>query len=149
MSQVIGIDLCGSLIKAARFDENGELLSMVETGFTPPLMPGAVTVQLCEIIEEIDSDSQALMVGIVLPATIDSLGRVVKTAQQFSGWDEVPLSEWLELRIKRKVTLANLQDISLMAELDFMQLGFSSDCLKVAFLAFKRFQGFSYSSFRD
>jgi len=70
-------------------------------------MPGAVTVQISEAIDLNDKFYEAMFVGIAFPGEIDSLGKVVKTCIQFPGWSDVPLADWLELRLSRKILIIN------------------------------------------
>ncbi len=145
--QIIGIDLSGNLLRVCRFDESGELLRAVEMIFPQPSMPGVVTLQICESVEEVDSNNQAVLVGLAFPATIDCSGRVVRNCLRFTGWKEVPLADWLEPRLKRKVTLANDRDCFLMAETCIRATGCQSGCLGAALLALNRLKGFSSISF--
>ncbi len=70
-------------------------------------LPGLLTVQICEMIEQIDFNHEAFFVAMRLPLSkrIDSTGRIVKDCSESSGWESVPLADWLEFRLKRKVML--------------------------------------------
>ncbi len=81
--QVIGIDLGGTAIKLARFDPRGALLAELEVATPQPAVPGAVTMALCDAVEQLDPDGAAALVGVGLPASTCRVGR---TCRWRSGW---------------------------------------------------------------
>ena len=116
MGQLIGVDLGGTAIKLGRFDHQGQLLAEAQVATPQPAMPGAVTVAISEAIELLDPDHQAELVGIGLPGPMDGRGRISRIAINLAGWQEVPLADWLEPRLKRRVTLANDANCALVGE---------------------------------
>ena len=56
------------------------------------------------------SSNCAKCVGISLPGNVDEKGRVLKLSLSLPGWIDVPMADWLEPRLNRKVTLADSQD---------------------------------------
>ena len=115
-SQVIGIDLGGTAIKLARFSRSGDLLAEAQLPTPQPAMPGAVTMALCEAVEELDPQRLAAVVGIGLPGPMDVTARVARVCINLPGWEEVPLSDWLEPRLERRVTLANDGNCAVVGE---------------------------------
>ncbi len=115
-SQFIGADIGLTFIKAGRFDESGELLSKAQTQLPQPSMPGAVTVDLCELIQSIDIACEAGFVGVLVKGDVDPKGRTVRTCVYFPGWTDVPLADWLEPRLRRKVVLCKDNDCALLEE---------------------------------
>jgi glucokinase len=116
MGQLIGVDLGGTAIKLGRFDRQGQLLAEAQVATPQPAMPGAVTVAISEAIEQLDPDHLADLVGIGLPGPMDGSGRISRIAINLAGWQEVPLADWLEPRLKRRVTLANDANCALVGE---------------------------------
>lgn len=116
MDQVIGIDLGGTAIKLARFTAKGELLAQLEQPTPQPAVPGAVTMALCEAVAELDPGREAAWVGVGLPGPMDAEARVARICINLPGWEEVPLAEWLEPRLKRRVTLANDGNCAVVGE---------------------------------
>ena len=116
MDQVIGIDLGGTAIKLARFTAEGELLAQLERPTPQPAMPGAVTMALCDAVAELDPGREAAWVGVGLPGPMDSEARVARICINLPGWEEVPLAEWLEPRLERRVTLANDGNCAVVGE---------------------------------
>jgi len=116
LQQVIGVDLGGTGIKLARFERSGLLLAEQHLPTPQPAVPGAVTMALCEAIEALDPDRSAEVVGIGLPGPMDGAARVARVCINLPGWLEVPLADWLEPRLRRRVTLANDGNCALVGE---------------------------------
>ena len=116
MDQVIGIDLGGTAIKLARFTAEGESLAELERPTPQPAVPGAVTMALCEAVAELDPGREAAWVGVGLPGPMDAEARVARICINLPGWEEVPLAEWLEPRLERRVTLANDGNCAVVGE---------------------------------
>ncbi len=115
-SQVIGIDLGGTAIKLARFSRSGDLLAEAQLPTPQPAVPGAVTMALCEAVEELDPQRLAAVVGIGLPGPMDAAARVARVCINLPGWEEVLLADWLEPRLERRVTLANDGNCAVVGE---------------------------------
>ncbi len=114
--EVIGIDLGGTAIKFGRFSIDGHLLEDQQLQTPQPATPGAVCVALVEAIEALDPDRRASIVGIGLPGPMDVEARVARVCINLPGWEEVPLADWLEPRLQRRVTLANDGNCALVGE---------------------------------
>ena len=114
--QVIGIDLGGTAMKLARFTESGDQLAELELPTPQPAVPGAVTMALCEAVEQLDPDASAGCIGVGLPGPMDAAARVARVCINLPGWEEVPLAEWLEARLQRRVTLANDGNCAVVGE---------------------------------
>jgi len=116
VGQLIGIDLGGTAIKLGRFDHQGSLLAQLQTPTPQPAMPGAVTMAIVEAVEQLDPERLAPHVGIGLPGPMDAAGRVARVCINLPGWQQVPLAEWLEPQLGRRVTLANDGNAALVGE---------------------------------
>jgi glucokinase len=79
-------------------------------------MPGAIAVALAEAVQQLDPDRLAPLVGIGLPGPMDAAGRVARVCINLPGWEQVPLAEWLEPQLQRRVTLANDGNCALVGE---------------------------------
>ena len=115
-NQVIGIDLGGTAIKLARFTADGDLLAELEVPTPQPAVPGAVTMALCEAVEQLDPEAAATCIGVGLPGPMDAAARVARVCINLPGWEEVPLADWLEVRLQRSVTLANDGNCAVVGE---------------------------------
>ena len=71
---------------------------------------------LCEAVETLDPNREAALVGVGLPGPMDADARVARVCINLPGWLEVPLADWLEPRLNRKVTLANDGNCAVMGE---------------------------------
>ena len=114
--EVIGIDLGGTAIKLGRFSADGHLLETQRVQTPQPATPGAVCIALVEAIESLDPDRRALIVGIGLPGPMDVGARVARVCINLPGWEDIPLADWLESRLQRRVTLANDGNCALVGE---------------------------------
>lgn len=114
--QLIGVDLGGSAIKLIRCDGQGQILASLECPTPDPAVPGAVATAVVAAIEELDPEHQAPWVGIGHPGPSDRTGRVARLAINLPLWREVPLADWLEARLSRRVTTANDADCALLGE---------------------------------
>ncbi len=114
--QIIGVDLGGTAIKLGRFDRHGTLLAEAQVPTPQPAVPGAVCMAICEAIAQLDPNRRAPVVGVGLPGPMDAAARVARVCINLPGWEEVPLADWLEPRLKRRVTLANDGNCALVGE---------------------------------
>jgi glucokinase len=114
--QLIGVDLGGTAIKLGRFARDGTLLEGLEAPTPQPAMPGAVTVAISEAIERLDPQRLAPLVGVGHPGPSDRHGRVARVAINLPGWRDVPLADWLEPLLERRVTCANDANCALLGE---------------------------------
>ncbi|MFM7695563.1 MAG: ROK family protein [Vulcanococcus sp.] len=116
MGQLIGIDLGGTAIKLGRFSRSGELLAELQVPTPQPAMPGGVVMAIVEAVQRLDPDGLAPLVGVGLPGPMDAAGRVARVCINLPGWEQVPLAEWLEPQMQRRVTLANDGNCAVVGE---------------------------------
>ena len=116
MTQLIGIDLGGTALKLGRFDGAGQLLAELQVPTPQPAMPGAVAVAIREAVQQLDPDRLAPLVGIGLPGPMDASARVARVCINLPGWQQVPLADWLEPELDRRVTLVNDGNAALVGE---------------------------------
>jgi glucokinase len=116
MGQLIGIDLGGTAIKLGRFSHSGALLAELQVPTPQPAMPGGVVMAIVEAVQQLDPDRLAPLVGVGLPGPMDAAGRVARVCINLPGWEQVPLAEWLEPQLQRRVTLANDGNCAVVGE---------------------------------
>ena len=124
---LLGVDINLKAINLCQFDFSGHLYFRFQLNLPQPAMPGAVIVALCEQIEVIDPERRVDLVGVSVPGEIDSLGRIVKSSLELPGWIDVPLIDWLEPRLSRKVIIVNFSK-SLMVDDDSQVMNNRCDC---------------------
>jgi len=115
-SQLIGVDVGGTALKLIRCTEAGVATAELELPTPQPAMPGAVAMAVADAIAQLDPEGLANRVGIGHPGPADGAGRVARLAINLEGWQDVPLADWLEPRIRRPVTLANDANCALLGE---------------------------------
>jgi glucokinase len=116
MAQLIGVDLGGTAIKLGRFSVEGQLLAELEVPTPQPPMPGAVVMAVVDAVQQLDPDGLATCVGVGLPGPMDAAGRVARVCINLPGWEQIPLAEWLEPQLQRRVTLANDGNCAVVGE---------------------------------
>jgi len=114
--QLIGVDIGGTAIKLGRFRCDGSLLQALEIPTPQPAMPGGVTMAIAEAVQELDPDRRATRMGIGHPGPSDRWGRIARVAINLPGWLDVPLADWLEPKLDRRVTTANDANCALVGE---------------------------------
>lgn len=105
--QVLGIDLGGTAIKLGRFTQDGTCLQALTVPTPQPATPEAVLLAMTDAIEQIDPNHQAQAIGVGTPGPADAAGRIARVAINLSGWQDVPLAEWLEAKTGRSTVIAN------------------------------------------
>ncbi|WP_017653678.1 ROK family protein [Fortiea contorta] len=106
-SQVIGIDLGGTAIKLGRFNRDGICLQSLSVATPQPATPEAVLAVMVDAIAQIDSQDQTVAIGVGTPGPADAAGRIAKIAINLPGWVDVPLADWLEVKIGKPTVVAN------------------------------------------
>ena len=116
MTQLIGVDLGGTAIKLGRFSLDGALLAELEVPTPQPPMPGAVVITIVEAVQQLDPEGQASCVGVGLPGPMDASASVARVCINLPGWEQIPLADWLEPQLNRRVTLANDGNCAVVGE---------------------------------
>ncbi|AFY39275.1 Glucokinase [[Leptolyngbya] sp. PCC 7376] len=107
MTDVIGIDLGGTGIKAGRFHMDGSCIEERQVATPQPSTPRAVAEAIAEIANELNADKQCRAMGIGIPGPVDGTARIARVAINLSGWHDVPLADWIEEKTNLSVTLNN------------------------------------------
>ena len=107
---VIGIDIGIKYINICSFSQDGYFLEETQISSPQPLLPGAVTIEICEIMKLLDPNKYLKYVGVCFSSANDRNSRNIENSNNFLGWNDVPIADWLETRLKVKVVLVNLED---------------------------------------
>lgn len=113
---VIGIDLGGTAIKLGQFDRQGVCLQSLTVPTPQPASPDAVLAALLDAIDHVDPQHQSGAIGVGTPGPADAKGRIARVAINLSGWQDVPLAEWLEAKTGKPTILANDANCAGMGE---------------------------------
>lgn len=119
MSEVIiGVDLGGTRIRAARLDTNLQILKRVETLTRAAQGLEATLDRIKEQIRQVmPEDSSAVMgIGISAPGPLNPLTGVVVAPPNLPGWHEVPLGDILRHEFNVPVYVGNDANVAVLAE---------------------------------
>lgn len=105
--EVIGVDLGGTAIKLGRFTQDGSCLESVTIPTPQPATPPAVIDAIASMVQQLNSQNQAIAIGVGTPGPTDADGRIALVAINLAGWENVPLAEELEAKTGLKTTIAN------------------------------------------
>jgi glucokinase len=113
MANVIGVDVGGTQIKAARFTVSGELLARAEVQ-TPAAadVPGVVASVVTDL-----RDADTSSVGVVLPGIVDRSSGVVRWSANLA-WRDVPLRDRLTADLDLPVVVEHDVTAAGIAEYD-------------------------------
>jgi len=106
-AQLIGVDVGGTGLKLARFNQAGDLLAELNQPTPSPATPEAICSKLIEMIHQLDPEHQASVIGVGIPGPIDGTGRIARICINLPGWQDVPLADWLETKLNLPVVLGN------------------------------------------
>ncbi|MBV5261193.1 ROK family protein [Synechococcus moorigangaii CMS01] len=107
MSTVIGIDLGGTAIKGGKFSLDGVCLAEKTVPTPQPSTPTAVAEAIAFLVNDLNADKTCQAVGIGIPGPVDGSARIAKVAINLSGWQDVPLADWVEAKTGLPTTLNN------------------------------------------
>ena len=107
MTDVIGIDLGGTGIKAGRFQADGTCVEERQIATPQPSTPTSVAKAIANIANELNADKKCTKMGIGIPGPVDGMGRIARVAINLSGWHDVPLADMVEAKTDLSITLNN------------------------------------------
>jgi glucokinase len=117
MKKIIGVDIGGTLLRAATFDVELNLLERVEQPAEAEKGSDAVVDRLIETIRQVlpESPEDLLGIGIGAPGPLDPPeGIIIKTPNL--PWEDLPLVKILKEALGGTVYLANDADVAGLAE---------------------------------
>jgi glucokinase len=117
MSTIIGVDVGGTLLRAARFDTEFNILERRERSTHAERGREVVLERLIDLIEEVMPEERGdlLGIGITAPGPLDAQQGVV-IAPPNLPWDNMPLVERIEQALGVRVWLGNDADLAGLAE---------------------------------
>ena len=111
----IYLDIGLSLMRSYIFNRKGDYI-VKDFEITQKLTPGALTVFICEAIESIDSDHLLEGIIIAFPGDFDDETNRVNSFLNLSGWLNIPLIDWLEIRLQKKIKMIKKDSFALMKD---------------------------------
>lgn len=120
MSFAIGVDLGGTNLRIAAVSQEGELLEKVTTGTQVSRGREAVVAEMTAAIQALASKfqngSKLLGVGIGVPGIIDKRTGMLRESPNLPGWDDYPVRDDIEQRLKAPVILENDANAAALGE---------------------------------
>tara|TARA_Y100001968_G_scaffold269529_1_gene260371 strand:+ start:2047 stop:2520 length:474 start_codon:yes stop_codon:yes gene_type:complete len=110
MWYAIGVEINCHRINVCSLTQDKHLLFKTSFKSSDPLMPGSVVIDISEFILAISSELNVGCVGIAFPGSIDKKRKLIEEYPDYPEWKDVPLGDWLEIRINRKVLISNMND---------------------------------------
>lgn len=116
---IVGIDLGGTIVRAGVFDLQGNLAIIRETPIEAARGPEAGLRTIRGLVEQVlaESDTDQL-IGIGMGATgpVDPLRGLINNPFTLPGWENVPVTGWLQNAFQVPVTLENDADAAALGE---------------------------------
>jgi len=118
-SFAIGVDLGGTNLRVAAVTEDGKLLEKVTLGTQVSRGRDAVIDAMCEAILGLlakFSAANLLGVGIGVPGIIDKRSGLLRESPNLPGWEDYPVRDEIERRLKAPVVLENDANAAALGE---------------------------------
>src|SRR5512145_617099 len=119
MSEVIiGVDLGGTRVRAARLDQNLQILAREETLTQDEAGLDATLNRIKDLIREVLPRDGAPVsgIGISAPGPLNPLTGVVVAPPNLKGWHNVPLGDILHQEFNLPVYVGNDANVAALAE---------------------------------
>ena len=119
MDRVVGIDLGGTIVRAGVFDGQGSLLVVRETPIEAARGPEFGLGKIQALVKQVLTESEAqTLAGIGIGATgpVDPIRGTIHNPFTLPGWDNVPITDWLQNKFQVPVTLENDADAAALGE---------------------------------
>jgi glucokinase len=120
MAFAIGVDLGGTNLRIAAVDETGRLLEKVTTGTQVKLGRDAVISEIAAAIQSVSSkfsaSAELIGVGIGVPGIIDKRTGLLRESPNLPGWEDYPVRDEIEKRLKTTVLLENDANAAALGE---------------------------------
>jgi glucokinase len=118
MKHYIGIDLGGTVLKGAVVSEDGEILQKAEVPSQAYRSADAIRAEIQTLIENLKKTTAepVAAIGCGIPGIIDRRLGLVRRSPHFPEWNDVPLKDALERRLKAPIFLDNDANCAALGE---------------------------------
>lgn len=133
---VIGVDLGGTQIRAAKIDQAGLIAAQAGALTGAGDGPAVVVEQIAGLITTVAGDTapeQIVGVGVGAPGPVDPAAGVVLHAANLAGWRDVPLKQLLQQRTGWRVEVGNDANAAALGEWRF---GSGRGCAHFSYVTF-------------
>ncbi len=118
METIIGVDVGGTLLRAARYDLDMNLLERTEQLTLAELGQDAVLERLYETITQVlpEPPDELLGIGVALPGPLDAEGGILFNPPNLPFQENLPISYLIEQAVGGPVFIGNDADLAGLAE---------------------------------
>lgn len=115
---IIGVDLGGSRIRAARLDQNLNILERRETATLAEEGPGRVIGRITDMIRAVlpHDGTRVTGIGVSSPGPLNPFTGVVLFPPNLPGWHEVPLAQIIHDAFGVPTLIGNDANVAVLAE---------------------------------
>ncbi len=108
--RVIVVHIGLNVIDLSIFSFNGDFLNRKKIASPQTLTPGAVTISICEGVASLDPFKKIACIAILMPNKDEASSKWGDKINGLPFWEDVPLVDWLEIRLNREVMILNPQE---------------------------------------
>ena len=137
----MGVEVNKKYINFCCLNGDGNFIKDIQLLSPNPLMPGAVIIQLCEFVGKYLNFKRVKYVGLCLPGIIDPKARSIKQCMTLSGWNDIPMADWLEVQLQSKVFVGNSNECEIFGSSYSGYFSGSIAAVGVGRLAHKKYVG--------
>jgi glucokinase len=116
----IGVDLGGTNLRIAAVSSQGELLEKVTLGSKAAPTRDEVIDQMCDAIQRLsrkyEETGHLLGAGIGIPGIIDIKTGMLRKSANLPGWEDYPVRDTIERRLRARVVLENDANVAAFGE---------------------------------
>jgi glucokinase len=114
----IGVDLGGTNLRIAAVDREGKLLEKITTGTQVARGRDFVIGEMCAAIREVAAKFKRPLagIGIGVPGIIDLESGMLHESPNLPGWEDYPVRDEIERRLKARVVLENDANAAALGE---------------------------------
>jgi glucokinase len=116
----IGVDLGGTNLRIAAVDQHGKVLEKITTGTEVTRGRDQVIHEMCVAIQELvtkfRSSGHLAGIGVGVPGIIDMQSGMLRESPNLPGWQEYPIKEEIEIRLRTSVVLENDANAAALGE---------------------------------
>jgi glucokinase len=116
----IGVDLGGTNLRIAAITADGQLLEKVTLGTKTALGPNHVITEMCDAIQRLTAQYQRsgkfLGAGLGIPGIIDLHTGMLRKSANLPGFEEYPVRDEVERRLRAPVVLENDANVAALGE---------------------------------
>lgn len=116
MKYYIGVDLGGTNVRAAKVDENGQIVQVVKEATEIEFGVAHVVDKIERMIKSLDGYETCEGIGMGVPGPVDTIRRVMSMSSNLPGFQDYPVCDEIEKRTGLKTYMDNDVNVACLAE---------------------------------